>query len=53
MPRRRNVGREGYWVDMLERHRASERSVAQFCQDEGVTVAAFWQLIMRIKLSRS
>ena len=39
------------WLERLARHGASERSVAQFCADEGVSVASFYQ--WRRKLSEA
>jgi hypothetical protein len=42
MARQQQTERETYWQDLIDRQRASQQSIAEFCQDEGVSTASFY-----------
>ena len=48
-------GKRGEWIERLRRREESGLTVAQFCDWEGVSVAAFynWQKKLRVEESRS
>jgi transposase len=42
MARRQRTEREMYWQDLIDRQEASNQSIADFCQVEGVSTASFY-----------
>jgi hypothetical protein len=36
MARRQRTEREMYWQDLIDRQEASNQSIADFCQDQGI-----------------
>jgi hypothetical protein len=55
MGRRADDGKRGEWIERLRRREKSGLTVAQFCDWEGVSVAAFynWQKKLRAEDSKS
>jgi hypothetical protein len=49
MARRQRTEREMYWQDLIDRQRASQQSIADFCQDEGVSTASFYAWRRRLQ----
>lgn len=42
MARRQRTERAIYWQDLIDRHGASEQSIADFCRDAGISTASFY-----------
>jgi hypothetical protein len=42
MARRQRTERGVYWHDLIDRQGASKQSIADFCQDEGISTASFY-----------
>jgi transposase len=49
MARRHRTERETYWQDLIDRQGASRQSIADFCQDEGVSTASFYAWRRRLQ----
>ena len=51
MARRQRTEREMYWQDLIDRQGASKQSIADFCQDEGISTASFYAWRHRLRFS--
>ena len=49
MARRQRTERETYWQDLIDRQGANQQSIADFCQDEGVSTASFYAWRRRLQ----
>ncbi len=49
MAQRQRSEREMYWQDLIDRQGASRQSIADFCQDEGVSTASFYAWRRRLQ----
>jgi hypothetical protein len=49
MAQRQRTERETYWQDLIDRQGASRQSIADFCQDEGVSTASFYAWRRRLQ----
>jgi hypothetical protein len=49
MGRRQRTEREMYWQDLIDRQGASRQSIADFCQDEGISTASFYAWRHRLR----
>ncbi len=49
MARRQRTEREIYWQDLIDRQEAGQQSIADFCQDEGISTASFYAWRRRLQ----
>ena len=49
MARRQRTEREIHWQDLIDRQEASNQSIADFCQDEGISTASFYAWRRRLQ----
>ena len=49
MARQQRTEREMYWQDLIDRQGANQQSIADFCQDEGISTASFYAWRRRLQ----
>jgi transposase len=52
MARRQRTEREIHWQDLIDRQDASNKSIADFCQDQGISTASFYAWRRRLQFPR-